>query len=249
MENLKMSETAREKLEEAMVAAFMEQYAQALDAGIDKTMEECAGEDFSPELDARCRELIQREYAKVKKQKRRKCILRWLRSAAIITVVTLSLFSVLFVTVEAFRLPIMNYFIEKTGRYWLLSGEKITKVTENFNPDDPLEPILSGDFALVDISGSWEDGNMVAVYENNSGSVEIDFFVMPANGTVKIFTENAEASQINIAGHDAYQYVEEEKVTVLWLDDGIDRMFSLIGWNASAQVMQHFAEELAVMFD
>ena len=45
MEYQKENITARENLEEAIVAAFMDQYAQALDAGIDRKIE--AGRGFS----------------------------------------------------------------------------------------------------------------------------------------------------------------------------------------------------------
>lgn len=45
--------------DEMLVDAFMEKYAAALDAGVDDMMEECAGDEFPPELDARCRALIE----------------------------------------------------------------------------------------------------------------------------------------------------------------------------------------------
>lgn len=49
----------REEREEAMISVFMKQYAAALDAGTDAFMEQCAGGEFPPELDARCRALIE----------------------------------------------------------------------------------------------------------------------------------------------------------------------------------------------
>lgn len=48
-----------EQIEEAMISAFMKQYAAALDAGVDAAIEECADDEFPPELDARCRALIE----------------------------------------------------------------------------------------------------------------------------------------------------------------------------------------------
>lgn len=49
----------KKEREEAMVSAFMEQYAKALDAGTDVLMEEAAEEEFPPELDRCCRALLQ----------------------------------------------------------------------------------------------------------------------------------------------------------------------------------------------
>lgn len=51
--------TTKKEREEATVSAFMEQYARALDAGVDVLMEEAAEEEFPPELDKRCQALIQ----------------------------------------------------------------------------------------------------------------------------------------------------------------------------------------------
>ena len=107
MEHLIISETTREKVEEAAVSVFMDQYAAALDAGIDKKMADCADMAFPPELDRRCRALIQQAH---KKQKHKKAALRVLRSAAVVAIVLISLCSVLFVSVEAFRIPVENFF-------------------------------------------------------------------------------------------------------------------------------------------
>lgn len=49
----------KKKREEAVVSEFMVEYAAALDAGTDELMEESAEEEFPPELDRRCRALLQ----------------------------------------------------------------------------------------------------------------------------------------------------------------------------------------------
>lgn len=50
---------AKKEREEAMISAFMKQYAAALDAGTDAFIEQCTDMEFPPELDKRCRALIQ----------------------------------------------------------------------------------------------------------------------------------------------------------------------------------------------
>ena len=59
MDNPRINETTREKIEEAAVSVFMDQYAKALDAGIDQQIEACADNEFPPELEKRCRALIE----------------------------------------------------------------------------------------------------------------------------------------------------------------------------------------------
>ena len=151
MEYQKENISARENLEEAIVAAFMDQYAQALDAGIDRKIEECAGDAFPEELDKRCRALIEQANRKAKNKKRIKSALRVLRSAAVVAVVLVGLFSVLFVSVEAFRIPILNFFIEKTDRYWEITATpKEAFIPIGYDPEDPLGGII-GNFTIFGV--------------------------------------------------------------------------------------------------
>ena len=171
MEKLKISETAREKLEDAAVSVFMEEYAKALNAGLDQQMEASAAEEFPKELEERCLALIRKEAAKQRNQKHRKNTLRVLRSAAAVAIFILSVSSVLFVTVEAFRAPVMNFFVEKTDRYWQLSGtENETVIEDVFNPEDPLDGIIADDFEVTDVEGSWDSECLIVEYSNGDKS-------------------------------------------------------------------------------
>lgn len=249
MENPRISESAREKLEEATVAVFMEQYGQVLDAGINEYMEDSSAEEFPLELDERCRALIQKEYAKVKNKERKKCVLRVLRSAAVIAVVLLSLSSVLFMTVEAFRIPVMNFFIEKTDRYRQLSGEPNENLTEEcFNEENPLDGIIPDGFVLTDVSGTLEAGNLIAKYSNANNST-ILFVVELSHGNLQIDDEDAIVTECKIAGHDANICLEKNEVCVAWLDENISRVFILCATNVSQNAVMSFAESVASIFD
>lgn len=249
MEKPKISDVTREKLEEATVSVFMEQYAKALDAGIDKRIEECAGDEFPPELEKRCRALIQQEYAKAQKAKHRKSVLRVLRSAAIVAVALLSLCSVLFMTVEAFRMPIMNFFIEKTDRYWQLSAKpNEDRVFESFNEENPLDGIIPDEFVLLNVSGTLEEGNLFAEYSNDNKSTLL-FFVDRSIGKLQIDDENAFVSECKVAGHDAKLYVESETVRLAWLDENLSLTFNLCATNVSQEAVACFAEMMTGYFD
>lgn len=249
MENPKISETTREKLEDAAVSVFMEQYAKALDAGIDKIMEECSEDVFPPELEKRCRALIQQEYARERSRKRRKSALRMLRSAAVVAVALLSLCSVLFVTVEAFRLPVINFFVQKTERYWQISAQEAVEIIpEVFNPEDPLGGIIPDVFVLSSIDGSWENGFLNADY-NNGDVATIIFTVMPRINNAQIDTENALAISYKVLDHDAIKAVEKESVRITWLDKKNSKIFSLYATNVSEEMVEIYAEAVAELLD
>lgn len=245
MENPKISETTREKLEDAAVSVFMEQYAKALDAGIDKIMEECSEDLFPPELEKRCRALIQQEYARERSRKRRKSALRMLRSAAVVAVALLSLCSVLFVTVEAFRLPVINFFVQKTERYWQISAQEAAEIIpEVFNPEDPLGGIIPDEFILTSLSGSWEKGYLNAEYINPNNAVII-LLISPNNGNAQVDKEDALAIPYKVLEYDAVKAIEKERIRISWLDEKNNKIITLCATNISEEMVEIYAETVA----
>ena len=249
MERPNLSEAAREQLEEATVAVFMEQYAKALDAGIEKTLEECEAEEFPPELEKRCRALIEREYARSKKKKRRTFAVRVLQRAAVVVVALLSLSSVLFMTVEAFRLPVMNFFVEKTERYWQMTAnpQEDTVISE-YNPNDPLGDIITPDFVLSKLSGSVETGDLLAKYSDGD-KASITLLAQYSLGNLQVDGENAVVTDAKVAGHDAHLYIEENIIRLAWLDEKVSRAFSIYAVNVSEETVAYLAEAFAQYFD
>lgn len=248
MDNPKLSDAAREQLEEATVAVFMEQYAKALDAGIDKKLEECEGEEFPPELEKRCRALIEKEYAKTKNEKRRKGVMRILQRAAVVVVALLSLSSVLFMTVEAFRLPIMNFFVEKTDRYWQMTANPDENtVPVKYNPENPLEDIIVG-FELTSLSGSVETGDLMVEYRDG-GNASITLFADVSLGNLQVDGENAIVTDTKVASHDAHLYVKDDAIRLAWLDENVSRAFSICAVNVSEETVAYIAEAFAQYFD
>lgn len=249
MEYKKENITARERLEEAMVAAFMDRYAQALDAGIDRKMEECANDIFPEDLDRRCRALIAQESKKTQNKKRRKSALRVLRSAAVIAVVLISLFGVLFVSVEAIRLPIMNYFFEKTDRFWQVSQYPTKRwESDGVNQENPLENIIPDDFMLVHVDGEWESGNFSADYFNGRKS-KVTLMVSPSDGMIQIDTEGAYITQCEIGGYPAVLATEDYAVRLMWTDESTSRVYTIFTMYVAEDVVINFAEEFAARLE
>lgn len=249
MDNSAISEDTREKIEEAVVSVFMDQYAAVMNGGIDAKIDESADLEFPPELDKRCRALIQREYAKQKKKSSRKGLLRVCRSAAVVAAVLLSLCSVLFMTVEAFRLPVINFFIEKTDRYWQLSGVPNTNsLPDVFNPEDPLDGIIPGEFDLISLNGSWEDDSLTADYSNGECS-KINFAVSSSAENVQIDTEDSLTTSCKVLGHEALKSAEGDFVRITWMDEENSKIFTLCAINVSMEMVEIYAEDVAMRLD
>lgn len=244
MENPKFSEDTRDKYIDATVAVFMDQYAAALDEGILEEMAACADDAFPPELDKRCLVLIEKEYAKQRKAVRTKSFLRVCRSAAVIAIILLSLCSVLFMTVEAFRLPVLNFFIEKTDIYWESTGHNTDEIiSTTFNEENPLKDILPADYKLIMINGSFDDSQYLALYEK-SETTQVFFTANANDGYIQVDTEDAETQQFLISGREAYISTEDTSIRIVWFDPHLGKAFSVCATNSDESFVLTLAEEI-----
>lgn len=249
MDKPNISEVSREKLEDAAAFVIMEQYAKALNAGINKRMEDCAEEDFPEELDKRCRALIAQASRKSQNKKRRKSALRVLRSAAVVVLVMLSLCSVLFVSVDAFRIPVMNFFIEKTDRYWQMTADpEEDTIPVRYDTENPLDGIIADIFELTSLSGSVESGDLMAKY-NDGDNVEITLLANFSFGNTQIDGEDSIITDTKVAGHAGQLYVKGDSIRLIWLDENVSRAFSICAVNVSEETVTYIAEEFAQYFD
>ena len=249
MKKVTLSEATREKVEEATLAVFMEQYGAALDAGVEIKMAECADMEFPPELDKRIQKLIADAQVEKKKKQRRKTALRVLRSAAAVLIVLLSVSSILFMTVEAVRIPIINFFVEKTDLYWEISTSKNEpELLDAFNEENPLERILSNDYTLVNIDGSLSEYSLIADYKKSTGET-VSLLVISIGGNNQIDTEHADVSEFFLMGHEAVLSVEGSDIRITWINHDISKVFTVRTTNLSSDEAITISEKTALFFE
>ena len=162
MEHFKISEERQLQLEEAVVAAFMEQYAQHTDA--EPAVEDTA--EFPAELERRCQKLMKQARAKSRGKRVLHTCLRAGRVAAIFVLVLLLTGTTLFFSVESFRIDLMNRYIEHKNGYVKISPRDAIKVGYNVDLDDPLRLMLEPDFELTFINNI---GGIIAQYDAPDG--------------------------------------------------------------------------------
>lgn len=248
MKNSKITDETRDKYVDATVAVFMDQYAAILDAGIDEELADTKHNDFPPELDERCRALIGKEFEKKKKLAFKQSIMRVCRSAAVVAIALLSICSVLFVSVEAFRNPIINFFIEKKDGYWEVSGENPENaVPAEIDFNDPLAEIVPSNFELVFIENAWDVGRLSASYSDGADA-EIFFSITPQEGMVQTDAEDASTKSFQLITHDALLSVEGNIIRLTWTDEKNARIFTLCATNLSEETVLDMGEEVALKF-
>lgn len=233
MNNHAVNTDAYEQYVDATVALFMEYYsAVSLPENIRAEFNEQENKDFvfPAALDDRCRRLIKRECSRYRLNHCIKTIGKGIRYVAIFAIVVLSLFSLLFMTVDAIRIPIINFYIEHFDGHWDISGQEEPNLsTEDTAIDiqNPLAGLISEDFQLLVLEGD-SLLELIAIYEDSNGN-QIFFSSMAGENWMTIDTENAQHSQeCEIGGYKAIVIVDNPNVRILWFDESTSTTFSLV---------------------
>ena len=120
-----MDNEIQDKYMDAVLAMLMDEYAEAeAEVLLQKSKEEISEEDVPEELDQKCQALIRRKFTQKRRRHALKVVGNISRRVAAFAIVLLGAFSALFLTVDAVRTPIINFylqniavpFVQKAGR-------------------------------------------------------------------------------------------------------------------------------------
>lgn len=247
MDKRKVDQNVYERYVDATVALFMEYYSAERAEDMHK---ELAGNEkievaFPNELDERCRTLIKKEHARRQRKQHLKSAMKGLRFVASFAVIILALASVLFISVEAIRVPIINYYITQNGQYLEFTSRQpeVAEDIGSINTEDPLAGLLPEGYELAML----DDGlpkRIVAIYKSsNNNSI---YFSMNASVTVvKVDAEDTQVvKEIQVCGHEGVFVVKDGKANVTWGDKSTERTFMLI----SSELTETDLISLAEMF-
>ncbi len=227
-----ISKDTYEQYVDATVALFMEYYCLAsFPESIRTEMDAAAHDtlDFPEDLDSRCRLLIKKAGARQRMKQYVKSITRGLRYAAVFSATVLSLFSFLFITVEAFRVPVINYYIEQSDGHWEISVQgnpSLETPNDTIDVSNPLKGLIPDEYQLVVLEGE-SLNKLTAIYEDPTGN-EIYFSCKPGSNLITIDSEDAEESErCQIISCDAI-IVIKDGVLLTWIHKESSTVFSII---------------------
>jgi len=228
--NNKEIKTAYDNYVDATVELFVAYYSEACAERIQEEMENCSEEHaaFPAALDKRCRALIKKEDALCQRRQLWKVSKRIAKSVAIIVMVILSLTSVLFATVDAVRIPIMNFYIEQNKDYWKITSqtsEDTHETTPGIDLTDPLADIVPDEYSVTFVKGASLD-QITVMYENTTGN-SIFFSSQPHTSTVTLDSENAQSSQkCTIHGHNAVLVTKNGTTHIAWVNETTSTIYT-----------------------
>lgn len=234
---------------DASVALFMEYYSVvSLSDNVQAELDaaNCDEIQFPAQLDDRCRQLIKNRTVHYRRKQYLKTCWKGLKYAAACLMVILSLTSVLFMTVEAVRVPIINYYIEQRDGHWEINGG-VKRNSEKALKEIDLATLLS-DVMPDGYKLAQEEKNSLnettIIYKSSNGK---RFFCKVAPGTswISIDSENAQISrQHKICGYDAITVMKDGRASLSWVHSDLGIVFSLLADDMSENELIGIGEQL-----
>lgn len=198
---------------DAATELIMDQYAEALS-------ESARAEEQEPvpeALDEKCQKLIRSRLRKQHLHFFSKKLYRITRAAAVLVLCLLGVFAVLFTTVEAIRVPVINFFIEQKDGYLEFTAQEGVysgKIEEEIS-DDPLRAYLPKDYVLKRSERN-SLGGIYVLYENASRRF-VSFSVHTPTSSIHVDNEGAYTEYTKVLSHEAV-LITKDINQLIWRD-------------------------------
>ena len=222
-----------EEYEELSLALLMDRHAEEDGARFLEEFEKAAENTVMPdELDQACKKHIEAHFAKAAAKKKAKhATLRTLKAAVLVCVI-LGVLITTAMSVEAVRVPVLNFFLTSDGVLRYLGNEIIDaesndsgKLKDEENKLSKLGLFVPLGYELA-VDNSFDDYTGKVIYENENEE-QIALTVCPTDGTVNLPTEGCEAVEMKIMDYEAVYINDGNRNEVMWTDSETEKVYVL----------------------
>lgn len=209
---------------EAAAALIMRQYA----AAERKTAMKAAPEvKTSQALDAKCHKLIKKRLRTQQLKTMAKTVLRYTKRVAMVVLMLFGIVGILFTTVEAVRVPIINFFIDQKDGYLEITGandENSLTPSGNKVSTNPLDGLLPDGYKEV-LYEKYSSGGFTTIYENNRNQ-HIVFAEKTFGNNLEVDNESVATEQIKVLSYEAI-LIKKGGYRLVWLNSDDERICCL----------------------
>lgn len=232
-------EELMEQYEDAAFALLMNDYAEQEGTRLLQEFETVQPE-MPAALDVRCCDLIHRTYEKQRRKDRVKRTLGTLTRVVTVLLVVVSLCTALVFSVDAIRVPIINFFIEHQDGFMGLSGDG------NDDRDSFASSTLES-FMPVGYVHSRSPSPHVVIYQNAEGHT-IRFSIHSLEGTLAVDNEDATVEEISLAGYSGLFIRKGTSLKLIWYDEEQLLVYILTASDLDVTTLWHLAEQIAQQY-
>lgn len=236
-----------EQYEEAAISLLMDKLAEAEGAGLLREFEEASQNgtamEIPAELDAKCRKLIEETFAKQKRGLRLKRIVAPIAKAAVIVLLLLGLSTATVLSVDALRIPVLNFLADQSGRYSsvIFNNHSDAHDPASDNVAARLENNLPEGYSVVQNSIVGSSGTIVC---SNAENHLIYLEVTQTECGLNVDTEDNEYTNAEFGD---YQAVFQDKggYHLRWLNENGQTVYTLVAKGISISEFWELAYAIA----
>ena len=250
MNNQKI-ENLQEQYDDALVALIMDEYTEAEGAMLVKEFEEADARGEVPEvpadLDAACRKMIYNHFSKKQRAETVRRVVKTIAKSAAMLFIVLGFASVLIFSVEAFRTPVINFFLEQHEHFSVIghgNSDKLQQGNDEHleNDDSPLAGLLPNGYNCVRYKVK-ENGTVFAHYQNADGHIAL-FQTNHGNGALVYDSEGAECEPAKVLDNEGL-LVKKDGYNLIWYSAEKDVTYQLYASDLFLDEVWQIAEKIA----
>ncbi len=227
------------KIIEAYYEYIGETYVDSIVDELEDKKEEIKNTTFPKKLDTWVQEYIKKEEKKENKIRLIKNIKNQSKRAAIILLIIIAGISTLIFTVEAIRVRVFNYFIERNEKYTEIRVEEENDIkTPELDWENYYQPTYMTKGYFFESS---KGIGSIKVLKYSDGENQITF-TQANNGTdFQLDTEDAVTENIIINGNEGFLIIKEDRSMIFWHNE--EKSFTITG-NIKKEEIVKIAESM-----
>jgi hypothetical protein len=237
-----------EQYDDAAFALLMDEYAEEEGARLMAEFEAAQAAGQVPEmpqtLDEQCRRMIRRNSAKKRGKQAARRFGKVAVKAAVAVLVFLGLVTTVVMSVDALRIPVLNFIVEQYEKYSSLQLNNDAQNTDANLANEYLLGLLPDDYYII--SKTDDPIFKITMYENDIGDL-VQFCITQTNGTYNIDTEDAIVSEIVLGDYKAI-LLEEDGYQAIWYDSANSIVYNFRATGFTKETFLNLCEQLAELY-
>lgn len=214
-----------DQYDDAVFALLMNEYAEEEGARLRKEFEDakavgevCETPDL---LDEKCLRMIHREFARKRYYDNTRKFIKMTCKAAVFAMVLLGVMTMTVLSVNALRVPVLNFIVEHFDEYTSISQSKETQ-PEEVSYGAILDAYLPANYQQQHYVDT--DNMVIVVYADEVGNL-VQLTIIPESVALNLDSEQATYSEIMVSESKA-ALIEKDGYQVIWVSED-NRTFNL----------------------
>ena len=237
-----------DQYEDLIISFLLDEYAEADGARLLQEYEKLDKDKELPiipeALDEKCKKLINQSFAQQKRKLHMKRIGTFISKVAIVVLILLGLSTVTVLSVDAFRVPVLNFLMDQSGRYSTVVFEN------NANPDGigedsvvtRFEVNLPEGYRIIkhDITGM---SDMITCSNEHGHMLYLE--ITKTDSGLTVDTEDQGFQKTDFHGYEAV-FQDKNGYCLMWLDDNSQTVYTLYSSDLQIDLFWEFASTLVI---